>query len=109
MGVPRMTVRSWMLAVAMSALGLAAIPVALDAIASLLDDVYQSAQGQERGRKDMACSPRHPKSSWTCLMEGYGSTQESQGGVRATVSPTALARTVRSKRQKTLSKWSMSA
>ena len=42
MGVPKMTVRSWMLAVAIVAIGLAAIPVALDAIASLLDDVYQS-------------------------------------------------------------------
>ena len=42
-----MTIRSWLVVVAIVAIGLAAIPLALAAIASvLMDDVYQSARTQ---------------------------------------------------------------
>ena len=44
MSLPRTTIRSWMVVVAIVALGMAAIPLALAAMASLLDDVYQSAR-----------------------------------------------------------------
>jgi hypothetical protein len=60
MGVPRMTIRSWMVAVAIVALGPAAIPLALAAIASVLldDDVYQSARTQVEQTWSVHAAPR---------------------------------------------------
>jgi hypothetical protein len=59
MRAPRMTIRSWMVVVAIVALGLAAIPLALAAIASvLLDDVYQSAHSQVEKTWSVHAAPR---------------------------------------------------
>jgi hypothetical protein len=58
-GVLRMTIRSWMTVVAIVALGLAAIPLALAAIAStLLDDVYQSARTRVERSWTVHATPR---------------------------------------------------
>jgi hypothetical protein len=54
-----MTIRSWMVVVAIVALGLAAIPLVLAAIASvLLDDVYQSARSQVEETWSVRAAPR---------------------------------------------------
>ncbi len=97
MGVSRMTVRSWMLAVAIVAIGLAAIPVALHAIASLLDDVYQSARTKVERTWPVRAAP---KIIVDVFDGGIWVHPGEPGAVRRPSSLTALARTVRSKRQK---------
>jgi hypothetical protein len=59
MGVSRMTIRSWMVVVAIVALGLAAIPLMLASVASvLLDDVYRSASTQVEETWSIQAPPR---------------------------------------------------
>ncbi len=53
-----MTIRSWMVVVAIVAVVLAAIPLALAAIATLLDDVYQSASSQVEKTWSVQSPPR---------------------------------------------------
>jgi hypothetical protein len=58
MGLPRMTIRSWMGVVAIVAIALVAIPFSLDMIASLLDDVYRSARTEVTKTWSVPAAPR---------------------------------------------------
>lgn len=84
MSLPRMTVRSWMVVVASVAFGLAAIPLALAAMASLLDDVYQGA----RTRVEKTWSVHAPTRIVVDVFDGGIWVHPGEPGtVKATVEP----------------------